>query len=690
MDLPRKSEGLPSIPLPQIQQTPSPPAGKPLALSVVTSPPEQEAREINSMKATAHRLAVFKHKQQLVVTSPGGTSSSSRDFNFNLKDTKAPYFSPRSVGAPGRSLKKDTVDEDAADEEEAGQESQPMPYPHDMSSPIMQSAMRLRALGDSSNALDTRSDNGAQPQGAVFQHKISRPLNMLPIIQSGKKGGNTLLAPAPKMKRVKSRHEAHEHRLIDKNPTTTFWRSKPPNAMIEKSTEDDQDQPSISHQHMPLISPQDKCHARLTQTVKGLAKGVLFFSPYGRVKRAWDWVILMFVFYNCVLVPYLVAFDPVLSGNPYVSGLDWFIIFLWLVDILASFRTAYIDTHGDGVVDAQRIKERYLRSYRFSSDVIGTLPIALLFTDLLAYATGWNIDLCRSLLRLNYLARADRLYTNDPLGRAASRQAPIARIVRLLFFFLYLAHCFACFFFWISVYQPADEWSKVESWAEKADLLDASIATQYVSSLYFALTTMTTVGYGDISPTTVYERLSAVPVLLLSTLIYASIFGSVTTAIAQLNAMSRKYQESIDSVEEFAKSFDLSDKLRKKMVAYTQENFNQDKGFELTKLTSSLPESVRTEVMSHMYKGLLGAVPMFKEESDPRFIEMLVLELKNLVCLDGDYIFKKGDTSREMYFVRKGTVRVLIPDPVYTTREKEVARMGQVRRVQCSVLVFLY
>jgi hypothetical protein len=60
-----------------------------------------------------------------------------------------------------------------------------------------------------------------------------------------------------------------------------------------------------------------------------------------------------------------------------------------------------------------------------------------------------------------------------------------------------------------------------------------------VVSSYFILTTLTTVGYGDISPTSKDERIFMTVILLFGVAFYAYIMGTFTSTIADYNSTIR-------------------------------------------------------------------------------------------------------------------------------------------------------
>lgn len=59
------------------------------------------------------------------------------------------------------------------------------------------------------------------------------------------------------------------------------------------------------------------------------------------------------------------------------------------------------------------------------------------------------------------------------------------------------------------------------SWILKSGLADQDTLTKYVNSLYWAITTMVTVGYGDISALNTNERLFSMVAMIISSGVYA-------------------------------------------------------------------------------------------------------------------------------------------------------------------------
>lgn len=71
-------------------------------------------------------------------------------------------------------------------------------------------------------------------------------------------------------------------------------------------------------------------------------------------------------------------------------------------------------------------------------------------------------------------------------------------LFKLLMFFFYVVHVFACLWYWVGKYNK----NNPENWLDRAEILDDSWDQQYLVSFYYACVTMFTVGYGDLTPKT--------------------------------------------------------------------------------------------------------------------------------------------------------------------------------------------
>lgn len=80
------------------------------------------------------------------------------------------------------------------------------------------------------------------------------------------------------------------------------------------------------------------------------------------------------------------------------------------------------------------------------------------------------------------------------------------------------------------------------------DVDGAGLGQQYVSAIYWAITTLTTVGYGDISPSTEAEYYYAIVAMVVGGLFYGLIVAQLSALMTAVDANGQRCAEAMDAV----------------------------------------------------------------------------------------------------------------------------------------------
>ena len=86
--------------------------------------------------------------------------------------------------------------------------------------------------------------------------------------------------------------------------------------------------------------------------------------------------------------------------------------------------------------------------------------------------------------------------------------------------------------------------------------------------------------------------------------------------------------------------------------------WNQQNSFNEDKVLSFLPLKMRTDLALQIHYPTLSKVKLF-QDCDNGLLKELVVKLRPIIYLPGDYICRKDDIGREMYIVQSGYVQVL-------------------------------
>jgi hypothetical protein len=232
--------------------------------------------------------------------------------------------------------------------------------------------------------------------------------------------------------------------------------------------------------------------------------------PEGRFKLFWNIFICICILYQFFTITIELFFDS--NWDKIDSSLSIFsfnvseiLKYLLLIDVILNMITGYF--HRGGVVmDSSKILNNYIQKLMLV-DFLVIFPIFFTFDDpnnqtidhrSALYSSKVSIIKMLFIFRLIKLKRT-YYYIEQILSNSEKIEGLLA-LIELCFKILFTAHLFACIWFFIGDYC---ERNGIKFWMQNIlnDCKSCDWRTYYLYSLYWSITTMITVGYGDITPT---------------------------------------------------------------------------------------------------------------------------------------------------------------------------------------------
>jgi len=450
------------------------------------------------------------------------------------------------------------------------------------------------------------------------------------------------------------------------------------------------------------------------ETTADLLKRWIINPKHGK-KVAWDLYIGVLIIWSVIVVPYRLGFNQEPEGA--MNTIDILQDIMFGVDILLCFRVAFLDDHLVYVTEPKMIAKNYLTGW-FLIDFLSTFPtdrlIAALsdvpdtniigdgaISDKMGNAVDFNETLynatlaadmaaknaaseqARSLkmikvLRLIRLSKLARLFKLKGLVKGMDDILAISAVamkfLQLIISLIFVGHLFGCF--WNYVSMNASDPQDVEAgnvWYKNpyVDLDEGDVGGQYIASLYWAFTTMTTVGYGDVTPQNDAERIYCTMIMVMGATIFGYIVGSVGALAINVNGAPARTHSRVSNAMNYLNEDAMLPKRFKEMVRKQISFLLKCKSpFDEAGMLATLPRELRREVILQCHRDVIPSIPLFKRQSR-EFISNIVQKMRPYFVLAGETIIEENTASDGFYFLTSGTAVTVAtkdktqPDGVY-------------------------
>eukprot|EP00327_Prymnesium_parvum_P015527 CAMPEP_0113284138 /NCGR_PEP_ID=MMETSP0008_2-20120614/29846_1 /TAXON_ID=97485 /ORGANISM="Prymnesium parvum" /LENGTH=2782 /DNA_ID=CAMNT_0000134945 /DNA_START=151 /DNA_END=8500 /DNA_ORIENTATION=+ /assembly_acc=CAM_ASM_000153 len=401
-----------------------------------------------------------------------------------------------------------------------------------------------------------------------------------------------------------------------------------------------------------------------------------------RVRCTWDAVMLLLFIYIAFSVPFHIGF---LSGPWAVSHTDtsWAIFHhRWYIDALIWMDMAFncvifeYSELGRVVREPINIVKNY-RKHRLLKDIISNLPyelIALAVSNL----SKQELLLCMSFLRLPKLiyvrhvsACLHTVVRSVPARLRLSGGA--GRIVKALLLLVVVNHVTACIWMliasWLQANGPSDpSWAKEDQdcnpWAYDR------LGHRYLRAVYFSITVLSTVGYGDVRPATALETCFMLVIVVTATSYFAILIGLISSYIRTRDSEAESLKSQLDYIGHYMSYRKMPRRVRQRIRDYFLLVCSHLSVSQASAVQKALPSFLLRDLRIQMQHQRVLAVPALRDISFFPLKE-LCCKLRALIVLMGDKLCEKGKEANDMYFIDFGVVEVFSKPKPNPRKEKK-------------------
>jgi hypothetical protein len=202
---------------------------------------------------------------------------------------------------------------------------------------------------------------------------------------------------------------------------------------------------------------------------------------------------------------------------------------------------------------------------------------------------------------------------------------------------------------WLVIYPPGDD-----------------PLTDYNKALYWLITTIATVGYGDITPTTNGGRVYAMGMMILGATIWGIMIASASRLMLASDRRKERKKEKMEALHSLFHHYEIPKQVQEQVVGFFNHLWSRKMSEDEHAVLSELPSALQSELQTYMNLRPISRVSLFKGAS----FECLAAASKKLeqtFFAPGDKIISKGDMGSEMYLIGHGSVTIHNGEQYITT-----------------------
>lgn len=340
----------------------------------------------------------------------------------------------------------------------------------------------------------------------------------------------------------------------------------------------------------------------------------------------WLAIIFWAASFTAVEAPFSLVFKTAIHG--WQLWVDALISILFIIDLTLHLRRIKKQNEKKDIQETKNFKV----SVMLTVDLLACIPF-----DLLGHYLGHE-DLF-SVFRLLRMVRIIKVYY---LLEEFTIVPSILKMQCIGVGFLIIVSWIACG--WVFIYPKTP---------------DLDVTSYYIKSFYWALTTLTTIGYGDITPHDNIGRIYTCFIMIIGVGMYGVVIGNISRMLASADRHKDQSREKISDLMMFMKHYKIPDHLQTAAITHYSQLFSKRLSDDDEKIIADLPHALQQEMQIYMKIKLISNISIF-QNCPHDCLKDVSNHLEQIYSSPGDMIIKIGDHGDEMFIIAHGNVDVIL------------------------------